>query len=551
MIRFINVIIFSAILISCHSGEKSYSEQLQNLDGMLEDQSKIVLDSLKTIDVSHLNKGEKAYYYLLEASAMDKNFISSPNDSMLRVTIKYYTDKQDYYNLTRSQYYLARLLAKDEKESAYDLLKQAEISFNKSDQTDTHLAGLIYFQLATIQDQQNNFTESTTFHKKALDIFLKAKDTILAVHSLKQLSHIFINQKEYDKAQELLTEGLRLITSINDNKSRIIVEAKAGTLSSFSILYRKKSDIANALKYAKESVSVFQQAGLKTPASYYHNLLIAFKNQGETDSVKYYCQELIEVAQADNKFVNLMNGYKILFELEEEKGNYKEACILKDKFNEYKDQHNVKNKSDSFIKLEKKYNLAEKEREILKAENKNLWLSIFVLVLILIVTIIGLHFYHRHRKLKVEYQELSEGVKHTKWGFSVYKELINDNHNSYDELERILARNRIHSVNTKLYNEFQEVFKTQKTNYSAHLFSTLTDFDDAFIKKIQYEFPELNPEDVMMAAMIRHQWSTSDISAVFRSSIEAIRKRKSRLNKKILGKEENSNTQLEDYLSKM
>lgn len=551
MIRFINFIIFSAILISCHSEKNSYSEQLQNLDGMLEDQSKIVLDSLKAIDVSQLNKAEKAYYYLLEASAMDKNFISLPNDSMLRVSIKYYTDKQDYYNLTRSQYYLARLLAKDEKEAAYDLLKQAEISFNKSDQTDTHLAGLIYFQLATIQNQQNNLIESEIFYKKSLDKFVEAKDTILAVHSLKQLGHIFINQNKYDQAQELLTEALRLITSTNDNKSRTIVEAKAGTLTSFSILYRKKSDVANALKYAKESVSVFQQAGLKAPSQHLHNVLLAYKDQNETDSTKFYCQKLIEAAQTEEKIINYINGLRTLIEIEEKNGNYEEACRLKNRYIDLKDTLNLQVKFEKILELEKKYNIIEKEREILKAENEKLWLSIFILVLILMVTIIGLHFYHRHRKLKTEYQELSEDVKHTKWGFSVSKELINDNHNTYDELERILARNQIHSVNTKLYNEFQEIFKAQKASYSAHLFSTLTDFDDAFIKKIQLEFPELNPEDVMMAAMIRHQWNTSDISAVFRSSVEAIRKRKSRLNKKILGKEENSNNQLDDFLSKM
>lgn len=551
MIKTFYFIIFIIFIVSCNPENTSFREQLAKWEAMQNDAPKAVLDSLEKIDANRLNKSDQARYYLLRASATDKNFTYHTTDSTLRIAEAQFLANNDFYNLARTQYYIAKYLSNQKKkEAAYDLLKQAELNFSKGDQEDPHFMGLLYYLLYRIQDEQGNVAEAQEYTEKSLDKFLEARDTISAVYSLKQLGLIYIDREEYAKAKEYLLEGEKLISTSSKQNSPKVSAAKSSIYLIFSILYRNISDLPNALKYAKESIEVCQQTNSKIIPAQYHSLIIVFKAQNQTDSVRYYCQKIISAAQEQKSTFNLMNGYKLLYELEEEQGNYKEACLLREKFNECKDEYNTKNRSDSFVELEKKYNIAEKERLILKAENTKLQLFVIFFVIICLAITAGVRFHYRHKKLKAKFAELSEEVKHTEWGFSVTKELITENHNYYDEMEKLLNRYRMSSINSEMYNKFQEVFKAQKASYSARLFSTLTNFDGVFVKKFQKKFPTLSPDDIMIAAMIRHQWTNTDISAVFHATTEAIRKRKSRLGNKIslLLKKD---IVLEEFLSKM
>lgn len=259
---------------------------------------------------------------------------------------------------------------------------------------------------------------------------------------------------------------------------------------------------------------------------------------------------MVEAAQNGNKIINTINGYKLLAQIAQREGNYQEACSYWNQFNIYKDSLNENTNKSLTIELDKKYNLAEKEKQLLKSENAKLRSYVFISLIIILLLLISIPLYHRHRKLKTDYKQLSETVKHTEWGFSVTKELIATNNLVYDELERILNRYRVENVNSEIYNRFQDAFIRQKSNYSSRLISILTDFDQVFIKKFQKLFPQFSSDDTLMAAMIRHHWKVTDIAAVFHVSSEAIRKRKSRLAKKISTKLKNK-IDLDEYLNKI
>lgn len=550
MCRVLKFIIGAFWLVSCEMGN-DYRSQLKELDHLLDSKPKYVLDSLKKINVSGLNKSAEAYYHLLVASAKDKNLIYLTQDSTLHVAEQHYKGAKDYYNLARTQYYLAKYAAnKDKKEAAYDLFKQAEMSLSQNKDEQSHLEGLIYYQLSRIQFQQGNYSNSVDYCNKSFDKFIKTKDTISAIHSLKLLGQIQTTNKRYDKAHIVLAQALDLINSQENQTEQKICEVKATVLSTISVLYRNTSDIPNALKYGKESIDVCSRQGFKVLSEHYHNVLSAFARLNTADSIKYYCNKMISTAKEEKRLVNIVNGYRLLAQLEEKQGNYKEACLLKDTFNIYKDKHNTEKKSATFIDIEKKYDIAQKEKLLLEAENSQLRSYGVILIVIILASSCGGILYYRHKKLIIKYNQLSEIVQHTEWGFSITKELISENNLAYDELQRILNRCKIRNTDSEVYKKFEEAFKRQKFNYSARLFSTLTDFDRVFIKKIQKKYPNLNSEDTIIAAMLRHRWTLNDIAAVFHVSSEAIRKRKARLKTKFLDKT-NQGDNLEDFLRKM
>lgn len=525
------VITLVGVVSSCNLFNSHYTKQLKHLDAQLEQYPKMVLDSLKKINPDQLNEYQKAYYYLLSASATDKNFIYLNNDSTLRIASEYFEDHEEYYNLSRCQYYLGKYAYKRKKtKEAYKLYKNAETNY-KQDPQDQHLLGLIYYQLGLIQKQQNNLSESKIFFQKSYDIFIEVKDTISACYALKYRGSV--QGKDHQAAQKDLFESLKLISSLKEKNEKVQLTQNT-ILSAISLFYRKKGDLDLSIKYGKRCLASFQQQNKEIPSEYYNNLLNAFHKQHLSDSAKYYCNKMIKMAQKEKNDFNLINGYKFLSYLEEKKGNYQSACKLKDKLNHIKDSINEVRNSNNILELEKKYDTSETQRLLLKAENKNLKAYSLIIILGLTFLLIGLIVYHRMKKLKIQYDRLSEEVKHTGWGFLVTKEFINENHVAYDELERILNREKgFKNINDDLYNKLHEVLFQQKANYLGCLFDRLTSFDGNFGSKFQQLFPDCNTDELLMASMIHHKWKITDMTAILHSNVEAIRKRKSRLATKI------------------
>lgn len=535
------------ILISCHSNKKYYTDLLNDLENQLDQYPEMVWDSLKRIEPNRLSEPQKAHYYLLEAIATDKNLQNLQKDSILLIAIQYYKQTKEHYRLSYCQYYLGKYIKKNgKKEDAYNTFKQAEINYNQGSQTDPHLIGLIYYHLSLIQKQQRNLNEAKDYVELSLEQFSNANDTLSIVHALKLLGTIYINKREYDLAEEKLQEAVRLV-SLTENQTRYAIETKASTLNLSGVLYQDKKQYNQALLYFQKCVSLVQQNHLSLPSQYYNNISETYYYLNCYDSVRYYSRKAIQIADREKNYINKLNGYKLLFNTEEKNGNYKEACLLKTKFNTIKDSMNAQTSKRIVLELEKKYNITEKQKELLRAENNNLRAYAIISVILFGIFIIGFPFYNRHRKLKLKYQQLSEEVKHTEWGFLVTKEFIHENHVAYDELEKLLNRYCIHHLNSELYNKFQDAFIQQKANYSERLFTRLTNFDGNFIKKFQKQFSGLSSDELLMSAMIKHQWKVSDMMAIFHVSADAIRKRKARLANKLSSKLK-TDILLEEYL---
>lgn len=531
MYKTIIFIIGILLVTSCQS---KYANQLKNLDDLLETEAAFVLDSLKKMNVSHLNRAEKAYYDLLWVSATDKNMISQPQDSILTEAEKYYTEKKDIYNQVRVKYYIAKYtISKDNKEVGFDLLKQAELLLMDSKKKYFHLEALIHYQLARVQLQLANYNDAKSYGDKSLKNFMYAKDTISAVHSLKILSNISSYEKDHIQAKKYLQQALEFLNNYNNKYDRKVYEVKAGVLNSLSILCRNTSDFENALKYNQKCIEIFSRTGNEVFSEYYYTKLSILMRLGQNDSARYYCNQVIKAAKKEDKHINLLNGYRSLAKIEEQEHNYEKACQFKDSSNYYKDLYNKENKSIEFTKLEKEYDLMRQEKVTIESRYYNLRFYFVLSMLSFVILIGGSGYYIRNRDLKIKNAQLAEKVRHTEWRFTLTKELIVENNTAYDELERLLYRSKLNNFDSKLYEEFDSTMVRQRESYSKRLFSTLAELDKTFTNNLKSLCPKMPPEDFIMALMIRHGWKMGDIAAVFHVTSEAARKRKGRLEKKI------------------
>lgn len=547
MNRYCFLILITLGVFACDTQLTPYMEQLTQWDKALENNPETIGDSLATLNVAKLNKAEKAYYYLLEAAVADKNLKQLKNDSTLLISERYYNSKKDYYALARTQYYLSKY--QKEPQKIYELLKTAEINFEKSPKDDYHILGLIYYWLGQIQYRQYNTSEAELYYKKSNQIYSEVKDSLYMIYSLRQLGRIYSNQKSFDLAKKNFAEALNILDNIDDVNSTQITQLYASILINQSLLFQKTGDLDSAFVISKKCISIIEKRNIPIKLSFYFIFIKILKLKGEIDSCKYYGIKMKNAAFKENNLFNLVNCYKTLSQIEEEQKNYQKACEFNSKYNELKDELNSKHEREILKELEQKYALAEKEKENLKDRNKSLWYFTISLTIALTASIVALYFSWIHRKLKVKNAHLSEEIAKTQWGFALSKELIADNSSAYEKLELLLTKN-IKLIPNKVYYEFENSLKAQKEEYSQRLFSALTNIDNNFIEKLQRKFPELNIDEVMLAYMLRHEWDINDIAQVFRISFEAFKKRKYRLKVKILGTD-NNKISLEDYLNKM
>ena len=108
MKKLVYLIVLCGILCACNFDIRLHTKQLKWLDRQLESSPKMVLDSLRHMNVDKLTESQRAYYYLLSASATDKNLKRLANDSCLLVALEYFTENKDIYNIARCQYYLGK-----------------------------------------------------------------------------------------------------------------------------------------------------------------------------------------------------------------------------------------------------------------------------------------------------------------------------------------------------------------------------------------------------------------------------------------------------------
>lgn len=534
------------LLASCHM-DGSYYERLSELDAILKDNPRQVYDSLTAISPQRMGGADRAYYYVLQASASDKIYQKLVSDSLLQISQKHFAATGDYYNLSRTQYYLAKYYGEKDVAKSYDLFKQAELNFQKGDQSDRYFYGLIAFQLGYVQYNQFNLDESRHYFEKARNLYIETADTLAHVLALRQLSLVAMRNKEYVESERLLTEAGHLLDKKYFADPKQQVKILITLTHSRSFLYQMQKKYALELNSAREVVRLLDSIGEDISSRYYLHLVDAYNRLDEKDSVRLYGALMLAAAEREGDLAPQISAYRRLIDVEEGNENYKEACLLQKKYLELRDSATLQFRTKDVLELEKRYNIAEKERLILKGKNRNLVL--LLVILLVVFMLLGVWFYYRwvHRRLRLENAKLSEKVTHTKWGFALSKVLISDNMSLHDQWDKLLMRNHINLQNPKFYAQFLELSRTQKEDYTNRLFLTLVDIDKGFVLRVQERCPTLTMEEILLSTMIRHQWKLTDISEVFRISIDAVKKRKQRLKIKLLSKEK-SKIAIDDFL---
>lgn len=296
---------------ACHS---SMEHQLDKIDTLLDHHPDSALSALKQIDTSRITgRKNRAYYYLLYSVALDKNYIDVTDDSLITLSVDYYSTHGNSYDRMRSHYYQGIVRKNAGNYPA------AIVSFEKAEQVatslqDWHYLGLIHRNMGNIFNTNNNYIEARKHIKEAVSFFLDNRDSSYAEHATYSLAITYLNNGNgYLKNNDIDSCKYYL---------NILTNSKNRNLRTYSTL-RYAYALITETDSLQRAISIFSSSP-KSLLTYrdYGYCAYAFAKIGQIDSAKKWTDMAYSYAHSRPQKAVLNS---LLFRVDTLEGRYPEA----------------------------------------------------------------------------------------------------------------------------------------------------------------------------------------------------------------------------------
>jgi signal transduction histidine kinase len=367
---------------------------------------------------------------------------------------------------------------------------------------------------------------------KRYDIALELLNQIMAFNYAKGLkssyaftlfniSNIFLEKKEYDKA----LEGYLKVLEINKNDNNPNKELTAAIYSNIGEVYYNKGQYELSYKYRKTSLDLYKEINFKNQIAntemdiglslmklkdyfqstrYLSSALEGSKSinyaEGIKTALEYFtilnietrhypaalktCNELESLSVSSKDSSNLVKCYKMYADIYFKTGNYEPSAEYFKRYIELTDIIDSRENKQKFLELEKNYLTEEKEfdNKVLRKENelqkiklsdenKLLWVIssgvIIALVLLLLLMI-------QRKKIKYQNRKLEEDIVSMDKFFSIISHDLRSPFQGFAGLTKIMAED----INSFSMAELSELSKAmhKSVNNLSRMMTNLLDW---------------------------------------------------------------------------
>lgn len=232
------------------------------------------------------------------------------------------------------------------------------------------------------------FEKAIHFGKQALTISRTLKDSVLLSDNLITLALAYNNLERLDDAFPFASEAETISKSIG------LSQNYAHALSILAKIARNKKQYDEAINLATEAASIQKQMGSDMGlAIVLKELALCYQYKGDNKQALEVINEAITIAESQEMSYILdgmyINKADYLYELK----SYKEAYDFLDKGHTLSDSIRGLEIKTQINELEKKYETAKKEQNILQLTTKqklNNWIIIGLILILFAISIIGL-----------------------------------------------------------------------------------------------------------------------------------------------------------------
>lgn len=277
------IILSILLLTACGENERN-SQFLERAETIMNDSCDVALSMLQdSINPKTLTTERgRAIYAVLLSQALDKNYIDIASDSIIAPAVKYFADvtieddSQSVRYAMLTNFYLGRIKfnANDKGNSLIANLKAEEYGLAINDY---FYLGLIYRNLAFLQNNSYNFEDELKYSKLSLENFKKSNIKSHYNWALLDLATSFNNNEQFNDAIKLFN---RVIDIATNNCDSILL---FNTISN----YAHSSWLNNDTLSTKNQL-IFLSKHDKLNAINCGHLAQIYANEHKIDSAKYF-----------------------------------------------------------------------------------------------------------------------------------------------------------------------------------------------------------------------------------------------------------------------
>lgn len=395
------VILIGMINIACQ--ENKMRTDLLTADSIMDknpDRAYSILS--KITDADKLEDGDKALFLLLNTQAKWKTGRDIKDDSLLNFSIEYLKNSHDKVRLAKAYYYKGIVCQETNRklEALHLYLKASEVIKQTKDK---HYAVLIFSYIGTLYSSEHMNDEAFHFNQIAYNYAVEDKDTLGMVSLTINLNGYYLSKKKYRSILSNGTNALYLMKKLPKgelNKSYI-----CDVYNDIALAYSHLKNYDKAIQYNDSAIKyTTDSAGFYILNALYGSI---FLKKGELDRAEKYLKICKKGNELQDSIVYAEGMYKIAIHHKDFKNTVKFGSEYA---NIYKNLYE-NDKRYEFVRLQKEYDEAQKDKELSLAKIDNLNLKLILSLFVFATVLIGLFLYwfiRKHMKIKKDKERMTE-----------------------------------------------------------------------------------------------------------------------------------------------
>lgn len=528
------------------------------------DSALFYLSTLKN-EIKNEPEETQMYYNLLTIKAEDKLYIPHTSDSLIKVITKFYEEYDDNDKLMEAYYYMGSTY-RDMKDAPRALRAFQDAIGLRKDSKRFDIIVQIYGQMGKLFAYQGLYDESIIANQKILNYFIGKEGKIQVLLAKRNIARMYASKEKIDSALLYYDDAYKeALKSENDIIAGNILGEIGCLYYDIGKLDSSKTILQHVITDNRNSTNVLL------------NLGIIYQQFNQIDSAQYF---LSQVTESEDIYKERI-AYKYLAKIEAYRKNYEKAfkyafeCLI------LRDSVDIITNTEAIGKIQALYDYQhiekEKDKILFKYENKRaqVYQLFFILTSVITLSFVIIVFLRKKKQQIIEQERKLRLLKEKQYKHSL--EYIEDNKQKQHLLEMqlceiveekdtlnkqliktqkellelsnqqvITARNEknlleysfkqsaIYLLFHKINND--ETIKITEDNWN-ELRVTIDKTYQNFTDKLYTLYPQISLLELRICYLIKISMQVKDIAQLLNRSKSAISISRTRLYKKIHGKE--------------
>lgn len=285
---------------------------------------------------------------------------------------------------------------------------------------DTQNLAAAYNNLGNTFKELKNYNQAEFYLKKALEIRLKQNNKRALAGVLNNIGNVYKYWGKLDIALKNYNQALKLKQEIGN---KVLL---ASTIDNIGEVYMLKMQYATAESYFKDAlqkrIDETYLLGITTSNNRIAHLNYLLNNY---DSAFLYATTALTIGREINSRKDILESYELLKNIENKRGNYKQALLFANDYDALKNSlyseekakiisnAEVKHRTEKYIR-DLSISLEKERTQKIKIKNQNLVISILLIafISILIITLLILRAYQAKKKARNTEKLLRREIQH-------------------------------------------------------------------------------------------------------------------------------------------